>query len=223
MTKALPSLPGGTASKVADLYEAAWTVDRLLDLLAGEITELHLEPRAVPPAGPRADGGRPLRRPCAGVGRRPRGACGRERGCREDAVDVRHHSAGHGRSAWRSPSSHDSAPLGLPGASDLWRHRRRRKVSAVTHGYVLRIGWSRSINYSVSIPSRHVRRCYHRRMGGSSSKQPRPSYKDGDVRDADILAMQEKRAEAGDDQREVLRDLISHGATPTAPARRREA
>ena len=41
---ALPSLPGGTASKVADLYEAAWTVDRLLDLLAGEITELHLEP-----------------------------------------------------------------------------------------------------------------------------------------------------------------------------------
>ena len=44
MTMALPSLPGGTASKVADLYEAAWTVDRLLDLLAGEITELHLEP-----------------------------------------------------------------------------------------------------------------------------------------------------------------------------------
>ena len=41
---ALPSLPGGTASKIADLYEAAWTVDRLLDLLAGEITELHLEP-----------------------------------------------------------------------------------------------------------------------------------------------------------------------------------
>ncbi len=41
---ALPSLPGGTASKVADLYEAAWTVDRLLDLLAGEITALHLEP-----------------------------------------------------------------------------------------------------------------------------------------------------------------------------------
>ncbi len=41
---ALPSLPGGTASKVADLYEAAWTVDRLLDLLADEITELHLEP-----------------------------------------------------------------------------------------------------------------------------------------------------------------------------------
>ena len=44
MTMALPSLPGGTGSKVADLYEAAWTVDRLLDLLADEITELHLEP-----------------------------------------------------------------------------------------------------------------------------------------------------------------------------------
>ena len=42
---ALPSHPGGTASKVGDLYEAAWTVDRLLDLLAGEITEIHLEPQ----------------------------------------------------------------------------------------------------------------------------------------------------------------------------------
>ena len=42
---ALPSLPGGTAAKVADLYEAAWTVDRLLDLLAGEITEIYLEPQ----------------------------------------------------------------------------------------------------------------------------------------------------------------------------------
>ena len=42
---ALPSLPGGTASKVADLYEAVWTVDRLLDLLAGDITEIHLEPQ----------------------------------------------------------------------------------------------------------------------------------------------------------------------------------
>ena len=42
---ALPSLPGGTAAKVADLYEAAWTVDRLLDLLAGETTEIHLEPQ----------------------------------------------------------------------------------------------------------------------------------------------------------------------------------
>ena len=49
-------------------------------------------------------------------------------------------------------------------------------------------------------------------MGGSSSKQPRPSYEDGDVRDPDILAMQEKRAEAGDDQENVLRDLIKWGA-----------
>ena len=38
-------LLGGTASKVADLYEAAWTVDRLLALLAGSVNELHLEPR----------------------------------------------------------------------------------------------------------------------------------------------------------------------------------
>ena len=42
---ALPSLPGGTASKVADRYEAAWTVDSLLDLLAGDIDELYLEPQ----------------------------------------------------------------------------------------------------------------------------------------------------------------------------------
>ena len=42
---ALPSLPGGKASKVADLYEAAWTVDSLLGLLAGDIVELHLEPQ----------------------------------------------------------------------------------------------------------------------------------------------------------------------------------
>lgn len=42
---ALPSFPGGPASKVADLYEAAWTVDRLLDLLAGDITKIHLEPQ----------------------------------------------------------------------------------------------------------------------------------------------------------------------------------
>ena len=40
---ALPSLPGGAAAKVADLYEAAWTADTVLDLLTGEITELHLE------------------------------------------------------------------------------------------------------------------------------------------------------------------------------------
>lgn len=43
---ALPSLPGGTASKVADLYEAAWTVHSLLDLLDGKIHELHLEPQS---------------------------------------------------------------------------------------------------------------------------------------------------------------------------------
>ncbi len=38
-----PSLPGGTAAKVADRYEVAWTVNSLLDLIAGEIDELHLE------------------------------------------------------------------------------------------------------------------------------------------------------------------------------------
>lgn len=42
---ALPSLPGGSASKVADLYELTWTVASLLDLLDGTIQELHLEPR----------------------------------------------------------------------------------------------------------------------------------------------------------------------------------
>ncbi len=42
----LPSLPGGTAAKVADLYEVAWTVDSLLDLLAGKVRELHLEPQS---------------------------------------------------------------------------------------------------------------------------------------------------------------------------------
>ena len=43
---ALPSLPGGTASKVADMYEAAWTVDSVLDLLDGTIGALHLEPQS---------------------------------------------------------------------------------------------------------------------------------------------------------------------------------
>ena len=43
---ALPSLSGGTASKVADLYEAAWTANSLLDLLAGDFDELHLEPQS---------------------------------------------------------------------------------------------------------------------------------------------------------------------------------
>ena len=43
---ALPSFPGGSAAKVADLYEAAWTVNSLLDLLAGRIREVHLEPQS---------------------------------------------------------------------------------------------------------------------------------------------------------------------------------
>ena len=42
---ALPSFPGGTAAKVADLYEKAWTVNSLLDLLASRIREVHLEPQ----------------------------------------------------------------------------------------------------------------------------------------------------------------------------------
>ena len=42
---ALPSLSGGPVSKVADLYEAAWTANSLLDLLAGDSDELHLEPQ----------------------------------------------------------------------------------------------------------------------------------------------------------------------------------
>ena len=40
---AYPSLPGGTAAKVGDLYERAWTVRSLLDLLSGEVVELRLE------------------------------------------------------------------------------------------------------------------------------------------------------------------------------------
>ena len=44
---ALPSNPGGSAAKVADLYEAAWTVDSLLDLIAGKVTEIRLEPQGV--------------------------------------------------------------------------------------------------------------------------------------------------------------------------------
>ena len=42
---ALPSLPGGVASKIADLYEATWTVGSVLDLLEGQLDALHLEPR----------------------------------------------------------------------------------------------------------------------------------------------------------------------------------
>ena len=38
-----PSLRGGTAAKVGDLYERAWTVRSLLDLLSGEVVELRLE------------------------------------------------------------------------------------------------------------------------------------------------------------------------------------
>ncbi len=40
---AFPSLRGGAATKTADLYERAWTVQSLLDLLSGEITQLRLE------------------------------------------------------------------------------------------------------------------------------------------------------------------------------------
>ena len=40
---AFPSLPGGAASKTADLYERAWTVQSLLDLLSGEVTQIRLE------------------------------------------------------------------------------------------------------------------------------------------------------------------------------------
>ena len=38
-----PSLPGGTAAKVSNQYEVAWTVDSLLDLIGGEVDALHLE------------------------------------------------------------------------------------------------------------------------------------------------------------------------------------
>ena len=38
-----PSFRGGAASKTADLYERAWTVQSLLDLLSGEVTQLRLE------------------------------------------------------------------------------------------------------------------------------------------------------------------------------------
>ena len=40
---ALPSLPGGPAGKIGDLYERAWTVQTLLDLLAGKAVEVRLE------------------------------------------------------------------------------------------------------------------------------------------------------------------------------------
>ena len=43
---ALASFSGGTASKIADLYEAVWTANALLDLLAGDSHELHLEPQS---------------------------------------------------------------------------------------------------------------------------------------------------------------------------------
>ena len=43
---ALPSLLGGAASKVADMYEATWTVGTVLDLLEGTIDTLHLEPQS---------------------------------------------------------------------------------------------------------------------------------------------------------------------------------
>ena len=40
---AFPSFRGGSAAKTADLYERAWTVRSLLDLLSGEVVELRLE------------------------------------------------------------------------------------------------------------------------------------------------------------------------------------
>ena len=40
---AFPSFRGGSAAKNADLYERAWTVRSLLDLLSGEVVELRLE------------------------------------------------------------------------------------------------------------------------------------------------------------------------------------
>lgn len=40
---AFPGLRGGAASKTADLYERAWTVQSLLDLISGEVTQLRLE------------------------------------------------------------------------------------------------------------------------------------------------------------------------------------
>ncbi len=42
---ALPSLAGGPAAKVGDLYERAWTARTLLDLLSGEVVEVRLEER----------------------------------------------------------------------------------------------------------------------------------------------------------------------------------
>lgn len=40
---ALPTLPGGPAAKIGDLYERAWTVQSLLDLLSGKVVEVRLE------------------------------------------------------------------------------------------------------------------------------------------------------------------------------------
>ena len=77
------------------------------------------------------------------------------------------------------------------------------------------------IKESVAIPSRHVlRRCYHGRMGGSSSKRPRPSYEDGKLRDPRIEAMQKDAAKDGDDQRSGLVRLIRRAVRlPQAPSR----
>ena len=44
-TDAFPSFSGGSAAKVAELYERAWTVRSLLDVVSGEIAELRLEQR----------------------------------------------------------------------------------------------------------------------------------------------------------------------------------
>lgn len=46
-------------------------------------------------------------------------------------------------------------------------------------------------------------------MGGSPSKQPRPSYEDGELRDPSIKAMQKDAAEDGRDQRSGLMKLLA--------------
>lgn len=49
-------------------------------------------------------------------------------------------------------------------------------------------------------------------MSGSTPKRPHPSYEDGKLRDREIAELQEQAAEAGDDQRASLLDLIKRAA-----------
>ena len=58
-------------------------------------------------------------------------------------------------------------------------------------------------------------------MGGSTSKQPRPSYEDGKVRDPSIEAMQKEQTEDDDDQKSALRDLIKRSVTQRTPSAER--